>query len=395
MSGTLSNVHSNVSYALRQHGNAMSVLQEQAYTGSQVNRSSDDPSVGYQILALSSQGRSLANYIDRIDESMDIMDVSTVAINDMSAAVTDVKVLMTQVVSGTYDEVGRTRMADQVNSYLEQIISLANTQHLGVYTFGGGDTASVPYSITRTNGEITGVTYQGSSVNRQVEVAQGVDATTYYAGDSLFQSDDRSAPVFIGSTGAAVGSGTSNVKGDAWLTVTKVGADYKLSIDDGASTVTVPLVGDVSNIAVTDATGRVLYVDATNLNSTGVEMVNVAGTYSVFDALISARDLLKNTRNLSDSQLESARDSLTASLDEAKSLLTGKLTAIGSQIGFLNDLKGSIDNMQFNTEDQVVSLQEVDIAQVAIDISRRQTLYEMSLAMAAKLMSMSLLDFIR
>ena len=395
MSGTLSNVHSNVSFALRQHGNAMSILQEQAYTGSQVNRPSDDPATGYQILTLSSQRRSLANYIDRIDESMDILDISSVAIDDISAAVTDVKVLMTQIVSGTYDEEGRMRMAEQVNSYLEQIVSLANTQHLGMYTFGGGDTASAPYSVTRTNGEITGVTYQGSSISRQVEIAPGVDAATYYAGNGLFESDNRQDPVFIGSTGAAVGSGTSNVKGDAWLTVTNDGTNYKLSIDDGATTVTVPLAGDVSNIAVTDADGRVLYVDATNIDSVGVEMVNVPGTYSVFDTLISARDLLKNTRNLSDSQLGSARDSLTDSLDEAKALLTGKLTTIGSQIGFINDLKASIDNMKFNTEDQVSSLQEADIAQVAIDISRRQTLYEMSLSMAARLMSMSLLDFIR
>jgi flagellar hook-associated protein 3 FlgL len=394
MSGTLSNVHSNVSFALRQHANAMFVLQEQAYTGSQVNRLSDDPSAGYQILTLSSHERSLANYIDRINESMEILGASSVAIKGMSDTVTDAKVLMTQIVSGTYDEAGRTRMAEQIDSYLEHIVSLANMQHSGTYTFGGGDTASAPYNVTRTNGEITDVTYQGSSINRQVEVAPGVDATTYYAGDSLFQSDNRSAPVFIGSTGAAVGSGTSNIKGDAWLTVTKVGADYKLSIDDGASTVTVPLGGD-SNTAVTDATGRVLYVDTTNLNSVGVEMVNVAGTYSVFDALISARDLLKNTRSLSDSQLKSARDSLTASLDEAKELLTGKLTTIGSQIGFSEDLKGSIINMQFDTEDQISSLQEADIAQIAIDISRRQVLYEMSLSMAARLMSMSLLDFIR
>jgi flagellin-like hook-associated protein FlgL len=104
---------------------------------------------------------------------------------------------------------------------------------------------------------------------------------------------------------------------------------------------------------------------------------------------------LKNTRSLSDSQLKSARDSLTASLDEAKELLTGKLTTIGSQIGFSEDLKGSIINMQFDTEDQISSLQEADIAQIAIDISRRQVLYEMSLSMAARLMSMSLLDFIR
>jgi predicted HTH domain antitoxin len=40
-------------------------------------------------------------------------------------------------------------------------------------------------------------------------------------------------------------------------------------------------------------------------------------------------------------------------------------------------------------------LEEADIAQIAIDLTRREVLYEMSLSMAARLLSMSLLDFLR
>jgi len=394
MSGTLSSIHTNVSYALQQHGMAMSILQEQAYTGSQLNRPSDDPSSAYKVLSLNSQQRSLHNYMDTIDESMNVFEVSSVAINDMSSAVTQVKVLLTQVVSGTYDEDGREMLAEQVNNFLEQAVSIVNTQHLGQYVFGGSDSNTQPYQVTRTDGQITDVTYSGSSLDRQIEVAPGVTTTTYFAGDSIFQSDDRQPPVFIGDTGAKVGSGTSNIKGDAWLTVTNDGTNYKLSIDDNATTVTVPLAGDLTNIAVTDADGNVLYVDASELSSTGVEMVNVPGTYNIFDTLITVRDLLKNTRSLSDAQLVQARGSLTTSLDEVKKHFSEKLTMIGSKIGFVNDLKDSLENISFNTEDQITALQEVDIAQVAIDISRRQSLYEMSLAVSAKLMSLSLLDFI-
>ena len=39
-------------------------------------------------------------------------------------------------------------------------------------------------------------------------------------------------------------------------------------------------------------------------------------------------------------------------------------------------------------------MEEADIAQVAIDLSRHEVLYQMSLAVAGKLMSLSLLDFI-
>ncbi|GAG40756.1 unnamed protein product, partial [marine sediment metagenome] len=46
------------------------------------------------------------------------------------------------------------------------------------------------------------------------------------------------------------------------------------------------------------------------------------------------------------------------------------------------------------TEDEATRLQQADIAQIAIDLSRREVLYQMSLAVAAKLMSLSLLDYI-
>jgi flagellin-like hook-associated protein FlgL len=51
-------------------------------------------------------------------------------------------------------------------------------------------------------------------------------------------------------------------------------------------------------------------------------------------------------------------------------------------------------NIQYNTEDETTRLQEADISQIAIDLSRREVLYQMSLSVAAKLMSMSLLDYI-
>ena len=60
MSG-LTNVYNNVNYALHLHSEAMAKLQEQAYTGSRINRASDDPSTSYRILGLNSQQKSVEN----------------------------------------------------------------------------------------------------------------------------------------------------------------------------------------------------------------------------------------------------------------------------------------------------------------------------------------------
>jgi flagellar hook-associated protein 3 len=400
MSGTLNNIHNNVSFALNLHYEAMARLQEQACTGSRLNRTSDDPSAAYRVLGLNSQKRLLGNYMDNISEATSVLEISTSVIDDMSSAIADTKVSLTQIISGTYGEgetgqTARERVAAEINDKLEQMVFLANTQHLGQYIFGGSNTSSAPYAVQRTNGEITSVTYQGSSQQRNIEVAPGIQSNAYHVGEDIFCSDNRTAPVFVGDTGAAVGTGTSSIRGDVWLTVTDENEDgtYELSIDDGLSSVD---ADGTANQAITDSrTGRVLYVDTTGITGTGVEMVCVPGTYDVFNTLISVRDLLENERGLSDNQLAQCRDRLSDSLDEVRGLLTEKVISIGSKIGFIDDLKNSLENMKFDTADEATILQEADIAQVAIDISRREVLYQMSLSVAAKLMSMSLLDFIK
>jgi flagellin-like hook-associated protein FlgL len=262
------------------------------------------------------------------------------------------------------------------------------------YIFGGSNTDLQPYSIERTDGEITSVTYQGSLQGREVEVAPGIEMAAYYVGNNLFQSDNRGDPVFLGNTGADAGTGTSNVKGDVWLTVTHNGSNYELSIDDGASTVVVPGGGLANQPVIHSETGQVLYVDSTGINDTGVELVRIPGTYNIFDTLITVRDLLRNERNLSDAQIEELRNNALNSLSEMSNMLVQNSVSVGSRIGFLETLKGSLEKIKYDAEDETTRLEEADIAQIAIDLSRREILYQMSLSMAGKLMSMSLLNFI-
>ena len=391
MGGSLTSIYNNVSFALNLHTAAMTKLQEQTATGSRINRISDDPSSAYQVLGLNSQTRYLQNYLDNIAQTSDTLGVVSNVLGNMTSSITKVQTELTQISSGTYSQDSRERLAEGINDVLEQMVSLANTRSMNQYVFSGGKTTE-PYAVTRSNDEITSVSYQGASQSQNIEVSQSVQATLLYAGEDLFSSSSRSAPVFYGDTGAASGSGTSNVKGDVWLTVTGSPGSYKLSIDGG--TTEWDVTGDISNVAVSNADGEVLYVDATNITSTGTNLVRVPGTYDIFSSLISIRDILKNTQNLSDEQLKEFRGVITQSLDEINSQLTNKQTLVGSKIGFLEDLKESLENVKLNTEDQATAIEQADVAQIAIELSMREILYQMSLSVTGKLMSVSLLDFI-
>lgn len=394
MSGSLANIYNNVNYALHLQSTAMMRLQEQASTGSRINRVSDDPSAAYRVMGLDTQQRSLDNYADNLSEIVSLLDLSSTVIEEITSALTETRVRLTQIAGGIYSDDARQRAAEGINDILEQVVSLANTKHMGQYLFGGGDINSAPYLVERTDGEITRVTYQGSYEDRRVEVAPGVDSSAFYVGDEMFRSDERDQLIFLGETGATAGTGTSTVRSDTWLTVTGSAGNYTLSIDDGATTFNTD--GTDTNLAVTSSTtGEILYVDTTGITAAGVDVVRAPGTYDIFSTLISIRDVLQNEKGLSGEQLRQLQDSALTSLEEVNELIVQAEVAIGSRIGFLSNLKDSLKNLKYDAEDETTRLQEADVAQIAIDISRQEILYQMSLSVAGKLMSVSLLDFLR
>jgi flagellin-like hook-associated protein FlgL len=83
-----------------------------------------------------------------------------------------------------------------------------------------------------------------------------------------------------------------------------------------------------------------------------------------------------------------------AGVEEVRNQLVQANITTGSEIGFLNTLQQNLENVQFDTQDQTARLQQADVAQISIDLAREQVLYQMSLSVAGKLMTTSLLDFI-
>jgi flagellar hook-associated protein 3 FlgL len=399
MSGSVSNAHRNVSYALALHTQDLNALQEKVATGAKVNRVSDGPSIAFQLLSLESQKRSLANYEETLTSTVSTMDMTTTVLEAMATELRETKATLTQIAGGIHGQTNRNRIAETIDDQLEQIVLLANSQHGNQYLFGGAKTSTLPFAVTRdtaNTGEITAVTYQGSQDQRSVEVAQGVTTDVYWVGVDMFREDNRGDPTFLlENTGAAEGSGTSSTHGDVWLEVTHDGTNYQLSIDGGTTKTTVPLVGDVSNVAVTDSNGDILYVDASNITETGTDVVTIPGSYDLFDILISIRDILRNEANLPEYQLQEVLQDAIGWTGEISEQLLQQQVAVGSQMGYLDDLKETIDNMEFNIEEETTQINEADIAQLSIDLARRSVLYEMSLSVAGKLMSVSLLDFLR
>ena len=70
--------------------------------------------------------------------------------------------------------------AQQIDAMISDLLSVANTRHNGEYLHGGDASDAEPFTAaTDANGDITGVTYNGTGDGRAYTVAQGVQLSPF------------------------------------------------------------------------------------------------------------------------------------------------------------------------------------------------------------------------
>ena len=312
--GGWASIYSTTQAALANQTAQLAHLQEMAASGLRVVRASDAPTDASNILDLRSQSSSLQAYMQNIDSTSDDLQVATSAMQSISTDLSRVRELVTQASSGTYTAQDRLPIAGEINSLLEEILSTANTDHLGQYVFAGDQPNNPAYVAQYKNGSITSVQYQGGTSDMPVPVAAGVEQSGVLVGTSVFANHSRGAPVFTGTTGAKGGTGTSTVEGDAWLAVTHTATTYAgasgiaagsssagddtvlgnghtLTIDTVAKTLQLDDAGSVSyegdegqtDFKVAGANGAAVYVNLTGLAAgfQGTVGIQAAGTLSI------------------------------------------------------------------------------------------------------------------
>lgn len=467
-------IYNNAMWGVSFHTSSLARIQEQISTGSKVIRFSDDPANASRISTLVDTAKSLEEYsgnINEVEMSLNEADGNLTAISDLVIQVTG---LLTQASSDLYKG-NRPGMAETLDEILEQMVGLVNNSKvLGRYIFGGTDSKDPPYTVTRENGRISSIRYEGSYLDQPVPVAPGVTFSGQLVGDRIFREDQRQDPVFKGNTGVAGGVGTSNARGYFWLDVTHTTTDFNtgatglvggtssaasdtilgthsVTIDTADKTITldgggaVSYVGTETDLQLTNSSGDIayvnttgvlvngafnitgngelsinggpataidfnddnisvtgpeadqfLYVDGRSVFRTGTEAVGVPGTHDLFNALIHARDMVLNTKNLPDDG--AWNDSITQaseSLNDVNRRFQHQRTVIGGRLGGLDQLRRTLENMQFNNTSEASSLQDADIVELAMELARTQVLYQASLLIAGKTLSLSLLDYIR
>lgn len=188
--------------------------------------------------------------------------------------------------------------------------------------------------------------------------------------------------VFVNTTGISA-SGTVNITSTGYL-----------STDNGASPPV--LINYSSNQKVVDSvTGALTNVNTTNIVRTGNEYITYKGTFDIFSEFKNLRDDLRNTRNLSSGdQLQSLQDRISQ-IDGVRGVVLTGISIFGERSNQLQGAEERIQTVQGDVKQLLSSVQDADLAQAITDFTRAQSSLEAAQAIASRVLSISLLNFLK
>jgi len=157
----------------------LSTLQTEVSTGQRVSQPEDDPAAVGQLINLQSQQQQLAQFQKNASTALEISQASTSALTNLKS-LSDNAAEIATTGSSTESSASAAAYATEVNQLIEQAVQSANASLNGSYLFGGTASQTAPYQVQRdASGDITQVTYNGSSSSASIPLSDSFSASPY------------------------------------------------------------------------------------------------------------------------------------------------------------------------------------------------------------------------
>ena len=130
-------------------------LQEKVASGKEFLRPSDNPSGVTSALNLRSVLKMNTAYLDSAASTESWMSATDFALIQTTQLATRALNLTRQGMSDTLGAEQRNTLAAELDIVLQQVLSVANTNHQGNYIFGGFQTVNPPFNLVDTNSDGT------------------------------------------------------------------------------------------------------------------------------------------------------------------------------------------------------------------------------------------------
>lgn len=375
-------------------------VQDMLSSGKTLRRPSDDPVKLNHVLLLRTSIRKLEQYTQNAEDGASWLNLTDTSLNQATTLLQKIRTLAVQGANGTLTAEDRMMLATEVEKYLEELIGVGNTSYAGRYVFAGTETLTVPFALQ--DGRIV---YRGNGDAVRREIEEGVTVELSIPGDEVFFRGFEA----WSNEGINVGAyqGESFRINGVEVTVSDHNGDGSVTFEDLVYFInTHPTLKD-SVYAFTDGerlflrsrtedaftleevSGTVLWDWGLLDGSGGIPVTNSRGASGILKVV---RDLAEHLKGNEVARI-SGED--LAQIDEVLDLLLKVRAEVGARTLRMENAVSRFEEFTLNFKKLLSLDEDIDVAEVVVQLQEHQSVYQMALAAAARLLQPTLLDFLR
>jgi flagellar hook-associated protein 3 FlgL len=159
-------------------------LESQVATGYCITKGSDDPQGASAILRYKTLLADNTQYSTNTDNATSMLQETSSTLDTFSDILSSIKSIVASA-STADDSTALAAYGDSVDQYLDELVSLANTQYNGKYIFGGTNTQDQPFTLS-SDGESVTANASGITGTISLPIGDGLSQITNIDGQEAF-----------------------------------------------------------------------------------------------------------------------------------------------------------------------------------------------------------------
>ena len=163
-------------------------LQQQISSGKAINKPSDDPVKAVRSLKFYTSLSTNSIYTQNANDAISWMKTSESSVSNVVSDMTTIKTLLTQAISANPPQ-ANDALAKQIDSLIDELVNLGNTQIGDRYVFGGQNDRTQPFTITEDADGNKIVQYNGTYDGQGGNASAGTICMKVSPGDPDSQRD--------------------------------------------------------------------------------------------------------------------------------------------------------------------------------------------------------------
>jgi len=360
-------------------------------SGKAVRRPSDNPVKINSILSLRTSISKLEQFRSNIEDARNWLSLIDESLGAATGVVQEIRTLALQGANGSLTAKDRVIIAEEVEKQLEELISIGNISYADRYLFAGTRLTEPPFEM---RGEQLVYLGDSNSLIREIESRTVIDIS--FPGDEVFFRgfEVRSSnPVTLNSGDQFSINGTV-ITIDA--TMTTLQDVVNVINNNPALRSTAYAVAEGSTLVLRSRTESALVlsdINGTPLQDWGIldTAGNIQNSSEAEGVLKVVKDLIEHLKN---DQPQLVEEDL-ARIDQELDSLLGIRAQVGAKIQRLENALNRFEDFSLNFKTLLSSNEDIDVAEVVMQLKENQNVYQMALAAAAQVTQPTLLDFLR